>query len=316
LLDLSRASRGAIELRLEPLRLQDAIANAVETSRTLMDAAGHQLTVRMPDDSVAVRGDAVRLSQVFANLLKNAAKFTEPGGRVTLTVTRDGGDATISIADSGVGIAPELLPHVFDMFVRSKDTRAQPHAGLGIGLHLVRSLVAMHGGTVRALSDGLGRGSEIIVRVPIAVELPHHGVSQMPARQVHAAGSTCSTRVVIADDNRDAADSLCLLLSLLGADVETTYDGRGALEAIRRHRADIAFLDIGMPHMDGYDVARRVRADSSLPQPTLVALTGWGHDRDRVRAREAGFDHHLIKPVDVTAVRDVLASVASASVRE
>jgi signal transduction histidine kinase len=306
LMEVSRITRGKIELRKEMVDLAEVVAAAVETSRPLIDAARHQLTIELPPEALPVEADPVRLAQVFSNLLNNAVRYTDPGGRIGIAAKRDDGSAVVIVSDTGIGIAAEALPRVFDMFVQAnaRDSRAQ--SGLGIGLTLVRSLVEMHGGSVAARSAGAGLGSEFLVRLPLA----RHDVRRAPA----AAGATGRTipglpRVMVVDDNRDAADSLAAVLKLLGAEVRVTNDGRTALDELGAFRPAVVFLDLGMPGMDGYETARHMRAREDTRSTLIIALTGWGQDSDRRQTQAAGFNQHLVKPADITALRAVLASL-------
>jgi signal transduction histidine kinase/ActR/RegA family two-component response regulator len=303
LLEMSRVTRGRIELRMEHVDAAAVIRSAVETSQPLIDAARHQLTVTLPAEPLTLRGDAVRLAQVFANLLNNAAKYTDEGGRIWLTAYREGRAAVVTVRDSGLGIPAQMLPRVFDLFTQLPETARRSHGGLGIGLTLVKTLVEMHAGTVQARSPGPGQGSEFIVRLPlVASDLP----AAAPPRAAPARPPLRPRRVMVVDDNRDAADSLGLLLSLLGLTIHVAHGGAAALQALATFNPSLVFLDIGMPEMDGHEVARRIRALPEWQHLTLVALTGWGQDEDRRRSRQAGFDHHLIKPVDVRALEALL----------
>jgi PAS domain S-box-containing protein len=288
LLEVSRITRGKIDLNKARLRLTDVVRDAVETSRPLIEQGRHRLDVRLPDEPVVLEADAVRLTQVLANLLNNAAKYTDPGGNIMLDVRRDQHSVSLAVRDSGVGIDPEQLPHVFD---------------LGIGLTMVRKLVEMHGGSVTAYSAGAGLGSEFIVRLPLPEHVPGEPA---PAEEPGPTGLLDGQRILVVDDNRDAADSLGMLLELEGALVQVVYDGRSAVEAARATPPAAVLLDLGMPGMDGYEVARQLRSDEKLRGLRIVALTGWGQEADRERTRAAGFDHHLTKPVDVSALVDWL----------
>jgi signal transduction histidine kinase len=303
LLDVSRITHGKIELRKRPERLSTLIDSAVETCRPVIDAAKHDLTIMLPTEELVVDADAMRLSQVLCNLLNNAAKYTEPGGRIAIASWRDGADAVISVSDTGIGISPASLSRVFDMFEQAHVRDTSPHAGLGIGLTLARSLVEMHGGTLTAESDGEGKGSVFIVRVPF-----YDGLDAVVAGSAQTVLRLQDRRIMIVDDNRDSADTLRELLAQSGADVRVAYDGRSALDAIAEFHPSVVFLDLGMPGMDGYEVARRIRAQPALQDIALVALTGWGQAADRRRTRKAGFDHHLIKPASPKAIEAVLAS--------
>jgi len=310
LLEVSRITRGKIELRRERVELAAVVQSAVETSRPLIEAAHHQLAINLPLQPLTLEADPVRLAQVIANLLNNAAKFTEEGGQLWLTVRREGDEAVVSIRDTGLGISADMLPRVFDMFAQVDRTLKRAQGGLGIGLTLARTLVEMHGGRVEVRSEGPGKGSEFTVRLPLAVNDDPVAEGQPRGTDPPPSG-LCPRRVLVVDDNRDGANSLGLLLKYLGADAHIVYDGPSALEAIRTYRPAIVFLDIGMPGMDGHEVARRVRQEPELAAVVLVALTGWGQEEDRHRSREAGFDHHLVKPVDADALQALLASLAS-----
>ena len=304
LLDVSRITRGKINIHKEPVELATVIARAVETSRPLLDARGQALAVSLPPEPVLVEGDATRLAQVFANLLNNAAKYTNDGGRVAVTVERDGGEIVVRVRDTGIGIPAELLPRVFDLFTQGDRSLARSEGGLGIGLTLVRSLVEMHGGKAEAFSAGPGQGSEFVVRLPIL----ERRRSRRPAPgEAEAAGhGTTPRRILVVDDNHDAAESLALLLRAEGHEVRTAHDGATALDAVRAYQPEIVLLDIGLPKMDGYEVARRLRAQEGTRRALLVALTGYGQEEDRRRAAEAGFDAHLVKPADLGALHALL----------
>jgi PAS domain S-box-containing protein len=306
LLEVSRITRGKIELRRETLDLAAVVRGAVDTSRPAIDAAGHQLEVSLPAEPLLVDGDPVRLTQVIANLLNNAAKYTAEGGKIWVTLRRKGESVEISVRDTGQGIPAEMLPRVFNLFIQGKRSDGRAEGGLGIGLTLVKSLAEMHGGSVQASSEGPGRGSELVVRLPLIAEL-HPPEPEEPQRR--AAGELARRRVLVVDDNRDAAESLGLLLELLGTEVQIAYDGPEALQRMDTYRPDVVLLDLGMPGMDGLEVARRIRQRPELHSPTLIALTGWGQEADRRRSREAGFDHHLIKPADIAVLKDLLLSL-------
>jgi PAS domain S-box-containing protein len=303
LLDVSRILHDRIALRQEAVDLEALLARAAETVRPVLDARGHELTVTPPPEQVRVQGDVIRLTQVIGNLLHNAARYTEPGGRVWLSAGRHGDEAVVRIRDTGIGIQPEMLARIFDPFVQSERAVDRAQGGLGIGLTLVRKLVELHGGRVRAHSDGPGTGSEFEVRLPA---LPS-GDGEA-AENGRPAGRFAPRRhVLIVDDNVDAAESLALLLRLHGQDVRVTHDGPSALQAAAEDRPDVVLLDIGMPGMDGYEVCRRLRQQPHLDGVRVVALTGWGQDEDRHRSREAGFDLHLVKPVEPHELQQVIA---------
>jgi len=308
LMEVSRITRGKIELRKAPVELAAVIAAALETSRPLIEAASHEISVELPREPVPLDADAVRLAQVFSNLLNNAAKYTDAGGRIRLTAWRDDGHAVVSIADNGVGMSRDALPTVFDMFVQANPSQQRGQPGLGIGLTIVRSLVEMHGGTISAHSDGPGRGSELIVRLPLAPAATGNAAAAAPEVPAPLAALP---RVLVVDDNVDAADSLGALLQMLGAQVRVVHDGEAALESLRTYQPAVVFLDLGMPGMDGYEVARRMRQRREAAETKLVALTGWGQERDRENSRAAGFDHHLVKPADLGELKTLLNSVAS-----
>ncbi|HEV3343318.1 MAG TPA: PAS domain-containing protein [Pirellulales bacterium] len=303
LLDVARISRGRIELRKEALDAGALADHTVEAIRPLVEARKHELTVSVPDEPAWVEADPTRLEQILNNLLNNAAKYTDPGGRIHLAVECEGGEVALRVGDTGVGIAPEMLPRIFDPFVQAERRLDRSHGGVGIGLTLVKKLVDLHGGSVVARSAGTGCGSEFIVRlpaVPAPAERSEKTVDEDTTRPL-------SRRVLVVDDNRDAADSLALHLRLAGQDARAAYDGPSALALTKEFDPDVIFLDIGMPGMDGYEVARRLRQDPESKGVVLVALTGWGQNADRQRSLEAGFDHHLVKPVDAKTLTDLLA---------
>jgi CheY-like chemotaxis protein len=302
LLDLSRISRGKVELRPERVDLAAVVQSAVETSRPVIEQAGHQLTLSAPAEPLFVEADVTRLSQVFANLLNNAAKYTETGGRIGLTAGREGGEVVVSVRDNGVGIPAPMLPHVFEMFTQVDRSLERSQGGLGIGLNIVKRLVEMHGGTVEARSAGPGHGSEFVVRLPLLrseapAPPPPDGEPPEPGRP---------RRLLVVDDSRDSADTLARLLRRLGHEVEVAYEGPSACEAAVALTPDMVLLDIGLPGMDGYEVARRLRTEPSLDGLYLVALTGYGSESDRRKSAEAGFDDHIVKPVEFDALRRVL----------
>jgi signal transduction histidine kinase/ActR/RegA family two-component response regulator len=305
LLDLSRITRGKIELRKELIELTAVIRSAVETSEPLISARGHQLTIELPPGPLTLSADLVRLSQVFSNLLNNAAKYMNEGGDIHLTARREGSQVTVSVKDSGIGIPPPMLSGIFEMFTQVDRTLGVSQGGLGIGLTLVKSLVQMHGGTVEARSEGADRGTEFIVALPLAEETaddpPCHPLSGEPAFQAR--------RVLVVDDNRDAANSLGSLLRILGATVYVVHDGPSALREFAAIRPDIVLLDIGMPGMDGHEVIRRIKQMPASKGVTMVALTGWGQTNDRQRTRAEGFDHHLTKPLDIQELHALVQSL-------
>jgi signal transduction histidine kinase/ActR/RegA family two-component response regulator len=305
LLDISRIMRGKIELRRAPVELATVVARAVETSQPLIDAGTHELSIALPSEPLWLNGDLVRLAQVVSNLLNNAAKYTEKGGKIWLIAAREKDEAVVRVRDTGIGIAPEMRSRIFNLFVQAGRAHDRAQGGMGIGLTLVRSLVEMHGGSVAVYSDGSGKGSEFIVKLPIlkasGAEDPNQPVASSPA------GRLPPRRVLVVDDNADVAESLALLLRLEGHDVRVAYDGPSALEQAAAQPPELAFLDLGMPKMDGCELARRFRASPVLQNVLLVALTGWGQEEDRRRTKQAGFDHHLVKPVDPGALQSLLA---------
>jgi signal transduction histidine kinase/DNA-binding response OmpR family regulator len=307
LLDVSRIDRGKIELRKEPVALATVVTRATESTGPLIEARGHQLEVRLPPYDLMLEADPTRLEQVLANLLNNAAKYTEPGGRIRLVAECDRGEVVVRIQDTGIGIAPEVLPHIFDMFMQANRSLDRSEGGLGIGLTLVQRLVELHGGTVKAQSAGLGQGSEFIVRLPLSARTPAY----VGARSEEKAPTAHSRRVLVVDDNRDGAESLALLLGLGGHKVRLVHDGPAALEAARADQPEVILLDIGLPGMDGYEVARQLRREEGTAKSLLVAMTGYGQAEDRRRTREAGFDLHLVKPVDPRELQEVLAQPAT-----
>ncbi len=301
LLDVSRISTGKLVLHREPVDLADALRSAIETVRPLIDERKHRLDVDLGQATCWVNGDATRLAQIFANLLNNAAKYTNAGGRIELRVERDGADAVVHVRDNGIGIAPGMLTEIFAMFTQADNSLERAYSGLGVGLTLAQRLVVLHGGRLDASSDGLGRGSEFVVRLPL-VDAPRPGAS---APRVHTAPAA-QRRVLIVDDNKDFVSSLALLLSTLGHDVRVAHEGRAAIECAEAFRPQFVFLDIGLPGQNGYDVAKRLRALPATAGSVITAVTGWGQEEDRVRAHNAGFDHHIVKPLDPDLLDDIL----------
>jgi PAS domain S-box-containing protein len=294
LLDISRISRGKLELRREPVELGEVLRGALEANRPLVEQLGHNVSIELPQEPLYLDGDLVRLTQVFLNLLNNAAKYTERGGRIWLTARREGGQVVVSVRDSGVGIAPEKLPHLFEMFYQVDRSLERAQGGLGIGLSLVKQLVSMHGGRVAVRSEGVGKGSEFRVELPLTAAPAAIARPAAPA----AAGRPRKRRVLVVDDNADSASSLALVLQLAGHDVDTASDGEEALWKAEQTKPEVVLLDIGMPKLNGYEVCRRIRSQPWGRQMLLVAQTGWGQQEDRRRTHEAGFDAHLVKPID------------------
>jgi signal transduction histidine kinase/CheY-like chemotaxis protein len=304
LLEISRITRGKIELRREQVDLHDIVRSAVDSIRPAMDAARHVFTVEMPETHIALEADPVRLAQILLNVLTNACKYTDPGGVITLRVVAEDDRVAIHVRDTGRGIPTDMLPRVFDLFMQVEHDASRSQGGLGIGLTLVQRLVQLHGGSVSAFSEGPGRGSEFTIRLPRIVAHPVEALRSEASPR--AAADFSRKRVLIVDDNRDAADSLGELLSILGAETEVAYSGPEAIRKIASYRPSIVLLDIGMPGMDGHEVARRIRCHTEYNDITLIAMTGWGQEQDRRRTRAAGFDHHLTKPADVDALASLV----------
>ncbi len=310
LLDVSRITHDKIELKFEPVELAEVVAVAVETVRPLIDARKQALAVTLPDRPTRLRGDFARLGQILANLLNNAAKYTDDGGKITLDAASEGGEAVVRVRDSGVGIPADALASIFEVFRQLGGDAERARGGLGVGLTLVKRLVEMHGGTIEAHSDGPGRGSEFVVRMPLAsgsaTDAPADDRTSVEERKVAARQRR---RILVADDNVDLAASMGLLLEMMGNDVRLAHDGMSALAAEAEFRPDVVFLDIGMPEMTGFEVCRRIRDKPRGKEPVIVALTGWGQPEDKQRAREAGFDHHLVKPIEPAVVERFLAEL-------
>jgi signal transduction histidine kinase len=304
LLEVSRITRGLLELRRERVDVATIVRNAIETSQPLVQAGGHRLDVSLPGEALWLDGDPVRLTQVLGNLLNNAAKYTDAGGAIALAARRVGDTAVISVRDSGWGITAGGLERIFEMFSREVHAKRRVEGGLGIGLTLSRRLLEMHDGTIEARSEGEGRGSEFIVRLPVA------GASARSEDPAPPTGHLPALRILVVDDNQDAASSLGMLLEALGAEVDVVNDGPSALATFAARSPAVILLDVGMPEMDGYDVARAVRTRFPEHRPTIIALTGRGQAEDRRKAREAGIDHHLVKPAELDVLRALLTGVA------
>ena len=308
LLDVSRISRGKIELRRGRIELASVLHQAIEAARSSVYLLGHELTVTLPPLPIYLNADPTRLSQIVCNLLQNACKFSNTGSRKWLTAERVGGQAVIRVGDTGIGIAADQLTRVFDMFTQLDSSLERSVGGLGIGLALVKNLVELHGGTVEAQSAGIGHGSEFTVRLPVLADLTEPLPPTPPARPPI---SMRSRRVLIVDDNHDSADSLAMLLKATGNETHTAYDGHAAVDEAMTFRPEVVLLDIGLPKLNGYDVARRIREKSWGKGMLLVAVTGWGQEHDRQTSKDAGFDHHLVKPVEYTALEKLLATLPS-----
>ena len=305
LLDVARITRGKLRLRLQPVDLSTIVDTAVEATRPLLAIKKHALTIEMPPDVPVFEADPVRLAQVLSNLLTNAAKYTDSPGQISLTARIENATLRISVKDNGIGLSPAALAEIFTMFSQVHDSHARTEGGLGIGLALVKGLVDLHGGTIDVFSEGPGRGSEFMVALPCQVFDKTHLRESAPASRTPS--TLLRRKILVADDNRDAANALALLLRLAGHDVRVAHDGQGALTLAREFQPDCAVLDIGMPDLNGYEVARRLRHTTFGKHVRLIALTGWGQDDDKRRARDAGFDHHLTKPVDRERLDALLA---------
>ncbi|MCC7091620.1 MAG: PAS domain S-box protein [Nitrosomonas sp.] len=306
LMEVSRITRGRIALHKEVVDLAEVLRSAVETSRSFIDAGQHQLNINLPADPLHLEADAMRLTQVFANLLNNAAKYTQEGGHIWLSAERDGTGAVISVRDDGMGISGDILPRIFDLFMQGRQNSYRAQSGLGVGLTLVKSLVAMHGGSVEAHSDGPGKGCEFVVRLPLTQDDRRPCDQQQNEPRML---NLTAYRILVVDDNDDAAETLAMMLRFMGAEVMTANDALSALAIIEDFHPAIVFLDIGMPDMDGFEIARRIRQRPDGREMTLIALTGWGQEKDQLQSREAGIDHHLIKPVDLDVLKELLAGL-------
>ena len=307
LLDISRITRGTLELKKTRTELTSVIGAAIETARPLLDAKHHNLALNLPTQPVQLEADVVRLAQVFSNLLINAAKYTDPGGGIRLRAVQEPGSVVVSVSDNGIGISAQLLPRVFNMFFQSHQAVGRSEGGLGVGLSLVRGLVMLHGGSVQARSEGPDKGSEFIVQLPTGAPLAEafdaEGETECPV-------ADAGLKILVVDDNRDAADTCAMLLEASGHHVQTAYTGRQALELARTFRPHALLLDIGLPDINGYQLAQLVRANPWGRSAVLVAITGWGQEQDRLRAVEAGFDQHLVKPISAETVESLLQSLA------
>lgn len=312
LIDVSRISRNRLTLRRERVELATIVNNAVEACRPQIDAARHTLTIDLPTQPLVLHADAARLVQVIGNLLTNAAKYTEPGGRISLTARREGEQAVIAVSDNGCGIPPELLPRAFEMFSQLDATLDRAQGGLGIGLTLVKRLVELHEGTINAHSEGHGRGTEFVIRLPARPE------EAVPVRPAEPAASSQSARrkILVVDDNRDSATTLAMLLKITGNELQTAHDGQEAVTKAEQFRPEVILLDLGMPIMDGYEACRAIRLQPWGRPMKIIALTGWGQESDRRQSREAGFDAHLVKPVEhavlVKTLDDLVTSTTKA----
>ncbi len=307
LLDVSRITRGKVNLQKQTVSAASILRSSVDSVRALIDERKHELTISIPPETLWLEADPTRLEQILSNLLNNAAKYTEDGGRIWLSAGREGGEIVIRVRDTGIGMSPEMLPRMFELFAQGDRSLARSGGGLGLGLTLARSLAEIHGGSLSATSEGPGKGTEFVVRLP-AAETPE-GRASAGKGEIHGASGK-PARVLVVDDNVDTARSIARLLRLLGHNVEIAHDGPTAIEAARAFRPEVLLLDIGLPAMDGYEVARRLRAEDCGKEARIIAITGYGQEEDRMRSRDAGFDHHLIKPVDFSSLVTLLAGTA------
>jgi CheY-like chemotaxis protein/two-component sensor histidine kinase len=310
LLDISRINRNKMELRRSRALLADVISSAVETSRPVIEAAGHELTVSLPSEPVYLDADLTRLAQVFGNLLSNSAKYTQKGGHIWLTAERQGWVVSVSVRDNGLGIPADSLRSIFDMFSQVDRSIERSTGGLGIGLALVKGLVEMHGGTVKAHSAGLGKGSTFTVRLPIVADGWEDASSQEGGGPTSA--NISMRRILVVDDSRDAANSLAHVLRLLGNEVRVAHDGIEAVKVAEEYRPEFILMDVGMPRLNGYDAVRRIRERPWGAGTVIIALTGWGQDGDLVQSKEAGCDGHLVKPVDIGDLERLLTEQTEA----
>ncbi len=307
LLDISRITQGKINLLTETVELRRVIEMALETVRPAINAAGHTLEVSLPGEPVYLDADETRLTQVFLNLLTNSARYTVPGGKISIEAEFGENQVGVCIRDTGQGISPELLPHVFDLFTQGSPARKSGQGGLGIGLSLVKRLTEMHGGTVEAHSDGLGTGSKFIIRLPLATEQKREQKKKQVVEETSPVNGESSPRkILVVDDNVDSAKMMEVVLTMDGHKVRVAYNGQTAVDIALEFQPDLMFLDLGLPDIDGYEVAARIRGQ--LPNTLLVALSGWGQESDRRRTREAGFDRHLVKPLNFDELPALLAA--------
>ena len=316
LLDISRIARGKIDLKKAPVEIAHIVAQGVELASPLLEERSHNLRISVVTRGLLVDVDELRMAQVIANLLTNAAKYTDPGGQIVVSADREDGSVVVRVVDSGSGIAPEILPHIFDMFVQGKRTIDRTDGGLGLGLTIVRSIVELHGGAVSAYSDGIGKGAEVVLRLPaLPQQLLDLGVEPAPARSIGVSIARSGTRVLVVDDNLDAAETLADILRELGHTTSVAHDGPTALVAAAAFKPHIALLDIGLPVMDGYELARRLREQPDLRKTRLFAITGYGQESDRERSRDAGFQEHLVKPIDLAELANLIDTACATDAR-
>ena len=312
LLDVSRVSQRKLVLNKRPMETSDVVFRAIEMASPLVEQRGHRLTVRVPETGLLVEADETRLAQVICNILNNAAKYTPQGGRIAVAAARESSEVVLRVSDSGIGIRPEILSRIFDLFVQEERGLDRSRGGLGIGLSIAKGLVELHGGSIAARSDGEGRGSEFVIRLPLAGALAS---PVEPADAARAEAARRGKRILVVDDNRDGAELLDEVFRALGHTTRLAYDGATALQLAREFGPQIAFLDIGLPEMDGYELARRLRGLPSLSEVRLVAVTGFGQEADRDRARAAGFDEHLVKPVEIDELRRLMDRLLTGAAR-
>ena len=306
LIDLSRINRGTLELRKERIDLSTVLTSAIETSRPQIEAMDHRVEITQPAEAVFVQADPIRLAQLFSNLLNNAAKYSERCGHIWITTERRDNEVLVSIRDMGIGIAADQLPSIFEMFSQVERSLEKSQGGLGIGLALVKQLIELHGGRIEAHSEGPGKGSEFIVHLPVDLKAP------TTQTKVSYDAPTGSLRILVVDDNKDVANSLSMVLKLMGNTTETANDGEKAISLVTKFLPDVILLDLGMPGMNGYDVCRRIRAMPGSDKIVIIAQTGWGQAEDRQRTQEAGFEYHLVKPVAPAALAKLLDGLQSA----
>jgi PAS domain S-box-containing protein len=316
LLDIGRITRGALSIHPQRVDLRDIVARAIEAARPGIDSAGHQLSIQLPPEPVFLQADELRVTQALTNVLNNAARYTDAGGKIALSLRRESPDqnyneeanqlawASLSVRDTGRGIDPEFIANIFGMFVQGRQAASRSQGGLGVGLALARAIIELHHGTIEARSEGAGKGSEFIIKLPVEAARPAAGPEQ-PKRPANGRASV-ARRVLVVDDNVDAAAMLAALIRQLGHEVEIVHDGSAALRAVEGYRPEVILLDIGMPGMNGFEVAQRLREVGRVPRLRIVAVTGWGKPEDRQRSREAGFDMHLIKPVELSEIQQAL----------
>lgn len=310
LLDVSRITHNRLELRKQRVELGTVIHQAVEACRPLIECSEHDMEVKLPPQPIVLDADPARLAQVFGNLINNSCKYTEPKGHIVVSAVREGSDVIVSVKDTGIGIPADMLPRIFETFVQVDQSLERAHGGLGIGLTLVKQIVEMHGGNVLAKSEGLGKGSEFLVRLPIRIDkAPDSGAPPVPDVSSITKAAT-PRRVLVVDDNKDSADSLATFLKMAGHEIHLAYDGIEACEVVEQMRPDVVLLDIGLPKLNGFEVCRRIREQSWGKGVVIIALTGWGQNEDRRKSIDAGFDNHMVKPVDPVALMKMLSSQA------